>query len=182
MRHAFAALFLLLALLAGTDAPAAEAHLDRLFRQLAETRDPVDGDRIAMAIWDIWNRPPDEVTRELLERGQTALYSLDVETAFAAFDAVVEREPHYAEGWNKRATLYYVMGEFDASIADIARVLQIEPRHFGALAGLGMAYDALQDAPMALRAYRAALTINPYLDDVRDRAETLERAIAAGQI
>ncbi|MGE0260589.1 MAG: hypothetical protein AB7T18_17740 [Alphaproteobacteria bacterium] len=182
MRHALAIFAILLALSAGPAGHAAETRLDDLFRRLAQTHDPAEGDRIARAIWDVWNRAPDEVTGDLMDRGQSALYDLDTDTALAAFNAVVEREPHYAEGWNKRATVYYVIGNFDASIADIARVLQIEPRHFGALAGLGMAYDALNDRRMALRAYRAALQINPYLDDVRERADTLEREILAGQI
>ena len=181
MRHAFAALVLLLALIAGS-AWATDSRLDHLFQQLGQAQDAAEGDRIAMAIVDIWNRPADEVTRELLEHGQSALFELDTKTALAAFDASIEREPNYAEGWNKRATLYYVMGEFDASIADIVQALRLEPRHFGALAGLGMVYDAQAHQQHALHAYRAALTINPYLNDVRKRAETLEREIAASRI
>ena len=181
MRHTVATvLFLLLALFA-TAARSADTPLDQLFRQLTATSDPAEGDRIARAIWDVWNRAPDDVTGELVDRGLAALYDLDTYTALAAFNAVIEREPHYAEGWNKRATAYYVIGAFDASIADIARVLQIEPRHFGALATLGMAFDAMGERQLALRAYRGALQINPYLDDVHERADTLQREILAGR-
>jgi tetratricopeptide (TPR) repeat protein len=84
--------------------------------------------------------------------------------AMRAFDAVVEAAPEFAEGWNKRATVRYALGDIDGSIVDIRRTLALEPRHFGALSGLGLCRLA-QDRPAeALEAFEAALKINPHLD------------------
>jgi tetratricopeptide (TPR) repeat protein len=80
-------------------------------------------------------------------------------------DEVVKRAPEYAEGWNKRATLLYIMGEYDRSRADCDEVLKREPRHFGALAGMGLIAIAQSDYKAALAAYRRALAANPYLKE-----------------
>ena len=87
----------------------------------------------------------------------------DLRTARAAFDLLVQRQPNFAEAWNKRATLLYLMGDDAGSIADIGRTLALEPRHFGALSGLGL-IDARNDRPeQALRSFEAALAIHPFL-------------------
>ncbi len=98
-------------------------------------------------------------------------------TALTRFNAVIAHEPKFAEGWNKRATLYYVMGEYRASIKDIHEVLALEPRHFGALAGLGMNEEALGDDRRALDAWRRALKVNPFLEDAQARVKALETVL-----
>ena len=89
-------------------------------------------------------------------------------------DRVVLMEPDYVEGWNKRATVYFLMDDYNHSIADIGHVLALEPRHFGALSGLGMIMRELGDDNRAMAAYRAALAVDPLLDNVRDALDELE--------
>ena len=151
--------------------------LDRLFAALHTTTDAVEATRLTSLIWTVWNHADDPETDRLLGEGREALQGLNFEKALACFNMVVEREPNFAEGWNKRATLYYVMGEYRASIKDIREVLVREPRHFGALAGLGMNYEALGDDTAALNAWRRALKANPFLEDAQSRIKALENSM-----
>ena len=151
-----------------------ESTLNRLFAALHGTENQAEGSRLTSLIWQIWNHPADPETAVLMTEGREALEKLDFGTAEKRFNRVIGRAPAMAEGWNKRATLYYVMGRFEASIRDIRRVLQLEPRHFGALAGLGMNYDALGYKHKALNAWRKALEANPHLEDAPNRILQLE--------
>ncbi len=148
--------------------------VDRLFDALRGAQDASEGNRLTSLIWQLWNHPEDPETGDLMSEGRTALENLDFGTALNRFGEVIERAPELAEGWNKRATVYYVMGDFEASIRDIQQVLRLEPRHFGALAGLGMNYDALGDKQQALNAWRRALDANPHLEDAPARIRQLE--------
>lgn len=151
--------------------------LDRLFAALYGTTDTEQATRLTTMIWVVWNHAEDPETEKLLGEGRTAMEQLEFEVALARFNAVIKRDPGFAEGWNKRATLYYVMGEYRASIADIREVLAREPRHFGALAGLGMNYEALGYDIAALNAWRRALKVNPHLQDARARIKVLENSL-----
>lgn len=142
-----------------------DIRLDRLFAELHRTRDIAAGQSLTDRIWDIWHNTGRPETVELMLDGRRALQRQDVETALQRFNEVVKREPDLSEGWNKRATLYFVMGRYRASIADIGKVLELEPRHFGALAGLGMIYELLDQPQRALDAWRRALAANPHLQD-----------------
>lgn len=157
--------------------PAKETTLDRLFAALYRAADPEEANRVTTLIWVVWNHAEDPETDRLLTEGTAALEKLDFETALARFNAVVERDPNFAEGWNKRATLYYVMGEYRASIEDIEQVLALEPRHFGALAGLGMNYEALGYDRRALNAWRRVLKVNPHLTDAHARIKALQTSL-----
>ena len=86
-------------------------------------------------------------------------------------------EPDFAEAWNKRATVHYLMGDYVASVHDIQQTLALERRHFGALSGLGMIYEAIGRPSAALRSFEAALAINPHLDATRQRIEELRREL-----
>jgi tetratricopeptide (TPR) repeat protein len=148
--------------------------LDRLFAELHRTKNQSEANRLTSLIWQIWNNPEDAETSRLMDDGRDALQRLDFGTALNRFNAIIARAPTLAEGWNKRATLFYVMGDYGASIRDIDRVLDLEPRHFGALAGLGMNYDALGNKRKALDAWRQALVANPHLLDAPIRIRELE--------
>jgi tetratricopeptide (TPR) repeat protein len=97
--------------------------------------------------------------------------------ALPLLDDLVGRAPDWAEGWNKRATALYLMGEHDRSLADIERVLALEPRHFGALAGLGLIRMARGEHRAALAAYRRALAVNPFLKERHDLIPALESKV-----
>ena len=125
----------------------------------------------------IWSQSRDAETQQLMEKGLTAMAEDEDEAALTAFDAVVAHAADFAEGWNKRATVEYLLGDYKASMADIAHVLQLEPRHFGALAGLGQVELALGDKAAALKAFSQALAINPHLDDVADEIARLKKEL-----
>ena len=173
----FLAVFLTLAAPPGFAGSTQATSLDRLFAALHATSDPEEATRLTGLIWLIWNHSDDPETNQLLTEGRQALEQLDFDTALARFNAVIAHAPKFAEGWNKRATLYYVMGNYRASIKDIHEVLALEPRHFGALAGLGMNEEALGDDRRALEAWRRALKVNPFLEDAQERVKLLETAL-----
>jgi tetratricopeptide (TPR) repeat protein len=106
----------------------------------------------------------------------------DFLTALQTFNAMVKLEPDFAEGWNKRTTVLYLIDNYDASVADVQRTLALEPRHFGALSGLGLIYDALEEKKKALEAYRSALKIHPHLFGVEMRIEQLSKEIEGQRI
>lgn len=171
------AFFLFLAATASLADTTKTLTLDRLFSALHGASTADEANRLTSLIWVVWHQAEDPETNHLLGEGRVALEALDFKTARARFDAVIAREPNFAEGWNKRATLFYVMGEYRASIKDIHEVLAREPRHFGALAGLGMNYEALGDDRRALNAWRRALRVNPHLQDARTRVKALETSL-----
>src|SRR4029077_7080680 len=103
----------------------------------------------------------------LMDRGMNAMSVDDTDTALAAFNQVIRLDDSYAEGFNKRATVEFMRHDFDASVADIERTLALEPRHFGALAGLGQVYLAMNKKAAALKAFEAALAIDQKVENVR---------------
>jgi len=170
----------LLALLLAIAAPApagmadqTSAELDGLFARLKASPDAAAAADIEGRIWEIWtHRGVAEVDREMAH-GILAMRQGDLGTALAFFDEVVRGDPDFAEGWNKRATVYYLMGDFDASVADIKQTLALEPRHFGALSGMGLIYDAIGDAAAAVKVWEKALEINPHMPTIRHRIDEI---------
>ena len=150
-----------------TEARQDDARLDVLFARLQATTDAAEAELIEGLIWRLWSNSGSETVDLLMSRGGQAMASGEYEAALDVLDSVVELDPDFAEGWNRRATIYYLMGEYEASVADVQRTLRLEPRHFGALSGLGLIYTALQDEDRALRAYRMALEVNPHLSGAR---------------
>ena len=114
-------------------------------------------------IWEIWTHSGNPAVDRLMGVGLRAMAAEQLEAALEAFDAVVNRAPDFAEGWNKRATVHYLLDDFEKSIEDIERTLELEPRHFGALSGLGLIALALGEEERALDAFEAALEIHPHL-------------------
>jgi Flp pilus assembly protein TadD len=172
-------LLLLLGAIGGSPARADQGddRLGPLFERLKAAPDAAAARPVELEIWRIWGEVADSDSRTLLARGTAAMNAGDARTARAAFDLLVAREPGFAEGWNKRATLLYLVGDDAGSVADIRRVLALEPRHFGALSGLGLVYTR-QDRPAdALRSFEAALAIHPFLPGARDNVEALRERL-----
>ena len=155
-----------------------DRRLDGLFERLRVTSSEAEADAAQQQIWQIWIESDDMLANRLMQQGIQAMVTRQHALALEYFDRLVERAPGFAEGWNKRATVYYLMENYEASVLDIERTLELEPRHFGALSGLGMIYDAIGEPAAALRSFEAAVAINPHLDGTRQRIEALRRELA----
>jgi tetratricopeptide (TPR) repeat protein len=168
----------LLILVSGVNADQNNERLDVLFEELGSS----PGIRLSAAIeeqiWTIWSRGPSEESTRQLRRGVRAMQQGELETALSLFDGLIDKEPEFAEAWNKRATLHYIRGDMTQSMADIEQTLTLEPRHFGALAGLGSIFTRLQQPSAAIRAFEQVLDIYPQsrssqqnLDRLREQLE-----------
>lgn len=158
-----AALLLLLATATAQDDRAEE--LDRLFADLRTAPDPATAQRIDRQIWLIWMSPTDPVLAERMNAALEARGSGDYGEAIRLLDQLVADHPDYAEGWNQRATIHFMTGNLEASLADCARVLELEPRHFGALSGRALIYLQLDNRALALKDMVTALAIHPFLNE-----------------
>ncbi len=152
-----------------------DERLDPLFDRLKTANNETEAAALTHRIWVIWRQSENDLVNALMAKGVEEMSHRNYEAALATFGKVVDLEPELAEGWNKRATVYYLMGEYEESVRDIERTLDLEPRHFGALSGLGFIYLSLGDDWAALNAFEAALEINPYLPGARTRAEELRQ-------
>jgi tetratricopeptide (TPR) repeat protein len=112
-----------------------------------------------------------------MRQGARAMSANNFALALESFNALIRLAPNLAEAWNKRATLYYLMRKFDASIADVKQTLALEPRHFGAVAGLGLIFEQLGNLPAALQAFREGLKINPHMASIRKKSQKIAREL-----
>lgn len=152
-----------------------DGRLDALFERLQAQQEPADAAALEQQIWQIWIESEDAASSQLMRRGMAAMADGDHEVALEAFDDLVDQAPDFAEAWNKRATLYYLLGRLDESVNDIQRTLELEPRHFGALSGLALIYDAVENPEAAIRSLEAALEINPHLRGSQERIDGLRQ-------
>ena len=154
-----------LAMLAAAAGPAwadqKDPRLPALFAALAAATTPEQGLRAERRIWSIWIRHRSSRVESLMRLGLHYMGGGALDGALRAFGKAVENDPEFAEGWNKRATVNYLMGDYAASVRDIERTLELEPRHFGAFAGLGLIYRAIGRPASALKAFEKALEIHP---------------------
>lgn len=149
-----------------------EAELNRLFEQLKSA----DAESIAMIEQEIvaqWSRSGSPAADLLLQRGREALVAGDLETAIAHLTALTDYAPDFAEGWNARATAYFQAGKLGPSVADIGRVLELNPRHFGAMSGLALILEELGNPKKALEVYRKIEVLAPERPSVKDAIERL---------
>ena len=149
------------------------SRLDELFDKLLACNDRTAATRIEDAIWDVWMYDDHEGAELALERASNDIAARRFDIAETRLDILVRRRPGWAEAWNKRATLYYVLERDDESVAAIHRTLEIEPRHFGAMCGLGEILHAHGDNEAACLAFSRALRVNPHLTEVRDTLRQL---------
>ncbi len=159
-----------------------DPRLNNLFEKLRTTNNPAEARIVELAIWQIWSRSGDPATDSLMELGVTAMESRDLAGALGLFDAITQRSPDFAEGWNKRATVLYMMGAPERAAEDVARVLSLEPRHFGALSGLGLIDMDLHRDGDAIAAFQQALKVNPNMPDAKAHLEELLKKRNKGAI
>lgn len=160
-------------LLAATPLRAQSSGLDDLFEALRQS-DSSGWQEIEDRIWDAWSQSGSAAMDLLLERGREAIGAGEPVAAIEHLTALVENAPDFAEGWNARATAYFNADLYGPAVADIARALTLEPRHFAALAGLGRIFEDTGDTRRALEAYRKAAAIHPRRPDLREAVERLE--------
>jgi tetratricopeptide (TPR) repeat protein len=182
MRRLLLALALPVLLSLGGAAVAAQddERIDPLFDKLYAAENPAEVKAIEQAIWTIWMESRSATVDLLLAGGMEAMQGQDYGKALAFFNVVVELAPDFAEGWNKRATVHFLLGDPQASVADIRKTLALEPRHFGALAGLALLRENEKDWAGAMQAFQRALAANPHVEGGKQRLRQLTRR-AKGQ-
>ena len=154
-----------------------DQRLNLAFAQLEKASSP-QGVRVLEArIWEIWLEHPQPRINEMMRWGVEALNTQDYPTALKLFDSLVEAAPEFAEGWNKRATARFLVGNYEGSIEDIRKTLALEPRHFGALSGLGMIHTNQERWFAAMAAFEQALRIHPHLIGVRHTINKLQQQL-----
>ena len=156
--------------------------LDFLFGALKAAPDEASAKHVEARIWALWQQTPSDTAALLMQRAKVAMEAQQTDVALKLLDAVIKLRPDYVEAWNRRATLYYLRNDYGHSLEDIQQVLVREPRHFGALAGLGMIMQDLGDEKRALEAFRKALAINPHLDKVPALVKTLTEKVEGRDI
>ena len=171
-----------LGLALGAAADQTDPGLDALFAQLAETVDPAEVADLENRIQEIWLDSGSDSIAFLMERARQAMDDERYDEALVHLDNVVELAPKYAEGWNRRATLHYVMERYDQSILDIERTVALEPRHYAAWSGLGRIFLDIDDEEDAVKAFEKALTANPHLDDIKELVESLKPKVGGRPI
>ncbi|MGB6534996.1 MAG: tetratricopeptide repeat protein [Xanthobacteraceae bacterium] len=144
------------------------SNLDTLFAGLKLAPNDASAKAIEDRIWAVWMISGSDTCDLLMARVKAATDAKDYDLALKLLTAVIEIRPDYVEAWNQRATIYYLKDDYPHAIADLGQVLAREPRHFGALSGLGLMLQQLGDDKDALTAYRAALKIDPHLENVPD--------------
>jgi len=151
------------------------ADLPQLATALRDT-DALVRENAESSMWQVWSRSGDPEIDQLFARGLEQMNASHGEQAVETFSEIIRRKPEFAEGWNKRATVYYLMGEYQKSLADCDEVMKRNPYHFGALSGYGMIYLQLDQPARALEYFEKALAVNPNLS-LKDTVEELRELV-----
>jgi tetratricopeptide (TPR) repeat protein len=159
-----------------------DPRLEALFQELRVVTGYLKARTLEQQIWTIWSASINPEVNRLMDDGVTAMATQDYRAALTDFTKVIEIAPDFAEGWNKRATVLWLVGDYDGSLADVDKTLALEPRHFGALAGLGHIYAALEREEEALAAYEKALAVNPHMPGIIASIEQLKQRLEDNEI
>jgi tetratricopeptide (TPR) repeat protein len=157
-------------------------NLDFLFEALKAAPDDASAKAVEDRIWAQWLASGSDTANLLMSRVKTAVEAQDLDLAIKLLTAIIELKPDYVEAWNRRATIYYMKREFGASLADIRQVLAREPRHFGAISGLGMILQEFGDEKSALAVFRRALAIHPRLPKIPELVKQLSEKVEGRDI
>ena len=158
------------------------SKLDKLFNQLKITKNLSSAQVIENEIWEIWSIHPSGDRRgfrltELLTQGTRLMNMRELSKAYKTFTQIIAVEPDWAEAWNKRATVLYLMDQYQSSLDDIKITLVLEPRHFGALSGQALNYIELNEYEKAIESYKAVQKIYPIMDGAKKMIPQLEELI-----
>ena len=168
----------LLGLMLGTNVLAqtsgSSTMLDTLFAKLQTATDPMAIQSLEGAIWEQWVLVPDGPQRELMMRGIAEMQQRQLKQSVETFSKLIEIAPDLSEAWNKRATAYWLLGNFPASLNDICETVRREPRHFGAYSGLGMIRAEMGEYPRAVAAFELAKKHNPHIVGIDDEITRLK--------
>ena len=175
LKYAVAALVTGLAM-TGAAMAADDSELDALFEGL-RGGDPVAAAQIERRIYDIWSRSGSSSMDLLLERGRDALEGGDWKTAVEHFSALIDHAPDFAEGYNGRATAYFMAGQFGPAIDDIGKTLSLNPKHFAAMSGLALILQELGQPEDALEVWREVETLTPHREGLPQTILDLERQV-----
>ncbi|WP_309775224.1 tetratricopeptide repeat protein [Nitrobacter vulgaris] len=156
--------------------------LDFLLGALKAAPDQESARHVEAQILALWSQSSSDTTLLLMQRVKTATDAKQLDVALKLLDAVLKLHPEYIEGWCRRATLHYMRNDYQRALEDIEQVLSREPRHFGALAGLGVVMQERGDDKRALDAFRKALAINPYLERVQELVKSLTEKVEGRDI
>jgi tetratricopeptide (TPR) repeat protein len=157
-------------------------NIDFLFDALKAAPDPEIAKQVENRIWAIWLASGSDTADLLMSRVKAAIEAKDTRLAIQLLGSIIDIRPDYIEAWNRRATLFFATKDYGRAMADIQEVLKREPRHFGALAGLGMILEEVGENKQALEAYRKALAVNPHMQKIPDQVKTLTEKVEGRDI
>jgi len=157
-------------------------NLDFLFGALKAAPDAETAKGVEERIWALWFASGSDTADLLMTRIKAAVEGKDLDLAIELLDAVVEIKPDYVEAWNRRATVHFLKKDYGASLADIRQVLAREPRHFGALSGLGMIMQELGEEKRALDIFRRTLELHPHIERIPDLVKSLTEKVEGRDI
>ena len=157
-------------------------NIDFLFDALKAAPDAEISKQVENRIWAIWLASGSDTADLLMSRVKAAIEAKDTKLAIALLGSIIDIKPDYIEAWNRRATLFFALKDYGRAMADIQEVLNREPRHFGALAGLGMILEEVGEDKQALDAYRKALAINPHMQKIPEHVKALTEKVEGRDI
>ncbi|MEX0752553.1 MAG: tetratricopeptide repeat protein [Xanthobacteraceae bacterium] len=157
-------------------------NVDFLFKALKAAPDETTAKAISDRILGLWLASGGDTTNLLMSRVRTAIEAKDIDLALQLLNAVIEFKPEYVEAWDQRATIYYMKKDYGEALTNLAQVLAREPRHFGALFGLGIIMQEFGDDKRALEVYRRLLEIDPHMQRVPELVQSLSEKIEGRDI
>lgn len=154
-----------------------DTKLPDMFERLEQASGATEAEQIESEIWLAWLASDNAESDQLMKRIVAAMGSNDLDEALIASNELIEQDPDFAEAWNKRATIHYLIGDLNSSVEDIHRTLQLEPKHFGAISGLGLIFLRKGNLSAALEAFEQVLRITPQSINAQRSAEQVRNQI-----
>ncbi|WP_374651586.1 tetratricopeptide repeat protein [Dongia sp.] len=154
-----------------------DPRLPALFQRLHDADNAQIARLTEFMIWQIWSESGTPELDRMMEEGEAAMETQDYAAAIGIFSEIVAARPDFAEGWNRRATVYYLSGDYNASLADIEKVLELEPRHFGAISGLGVVNLARAHDEAARDAFERVLSLYPRNAPARENLKLVKKRL-----